>query len=312
MELSAPVSEAFVLEPDAEEEERERLCTWMPQFIRRPELVLPRPPELALRVYELAKQPDVDIGTLASMLTRDPLLAGRVLRLANSPMYRGAEPSTTLRQALTRVGFAATRELVMDIALRMTVVRAPGFEQALESVRRHSSGVAWVARRLAKHTRIAPDEAFVMGLMHDLGLSVGLAALSEFLRSRGERPVLTSARWLVIDQYHELIGRSVLEAWRMTPALIERVGRHHAHLGGRNVDECTATLGVAEGLAAALGWSVSPDVVGDDMAFAYGRESPTADELNRSIRALGLTHEQIAQVREDVKPTLEALDSYFR
>lgn len=301
------------LTEDPTEPDKEGLCTWLQAFIEKPTQVLPRPPTVALEIHELSRRPDTSIDHIAKLLAREPMLAARVLKLANSAMYRGEMPSATLKQALTRVGLAAARDLVMEAAMRMTVIRAEGMNKTLEQVRRHSAAVAWVSRAVARNTTLEAENAFLIGLLHDIGMSIGLIGLSEFLKQQKLPQQLSAAWWLVVDQLHQSIGRRVLEQWQVGPALALAVGNHHQLMVGAFPHPSVAVLLVAENIVTDHGWDIRPMTEGeDDIAFVHGAEKVSPDETDRALSALLLTRKHYDMVRDDTKPLLATLAGQFK
>ena len=74
----------------------------------------PSPPGVATRLIELARDVDLDIGKVASVISVDPALTTKILRIANSPMYAQRRRSETLRQALVVLGLNATLALSLS------------------------------------------------------------------------------------------------------------------------------------------------------------------------------------------------------
>jgi len=191
-------------------DEEKRLVDWLDGFLATPGLELPRPPRVAMEILELSRKPTARIEDISALLEREPLLAGRVLRLANSALYGASAPVTTLKMALIRMGLNVVRDVVMEAAFQMTVLRAEGFNDTLERIRKHSTAVAWLSRFVARNTSIDAENAFLVGLMHDVGLSVGLIGLTEFLKARKTAPTLTPLRWLAVEEVHERFTEHVL------------------------------------------------------------------------------------------------------
>jgi HD-like signal output (HDOD) protein len=297
---------------DAAEPDRDSLVEWLETFLEKGSPVLPRPPTVALEIHELSRRADTSIEHIARLLGREPVLAARVLKLANSPMYRGEMPSATLKQALTRVGLAAARDIVMEAAMKMTVIRAEGMNKTLEQVRRHSTAVAWVSRAVARNTPLEAENAFLVGLLHDLGMSIGLIGLSEFLKAAKMPVQLSAAWWLVVDQLHLTLGRKVLERWQVGPAIAITVGNHHNLMVGGHPHPSVAVLLIAENLASDHGWDIQPMTEGeDDIAFVHGAEKVSADETDRALSALDLTRKHYEQLRADTAPMLATLAGQF-
>ncbi len=295
-------------------DEEVRLKTWLDGFLQQPGLELPRPPRVALEILELSQKASARIEDIGSLLEREPLLAGRVLRLANSALYGATAPVTTLKQALIRMGLATVRDVVMEAAFHMTVLRAEGFNDTLECIRRHSTAVAWLSRFIARNTSIDAENAFLLGLLHDVGLSVALIGLTEFLKRQKVAPKLTPLRWLAVDGVHETFTEQVLASWGLPPGILLVVKNHHSLLIQGMAHPSIAILMIAEQIAFDGGWGVVPKIEAgdDDMAFTAAREASAIDSVDPALSAVNLTRTHYEMFVNDTKRVLETLASQFR
>lgn len=296
------------------EEARAQLEAWLDGFLARPSCELPRPPAVALEVLALSKKPNARIEDIASVLEREPLLAGRVLKLANSALYGGGVACVTLKQALVRMGLAIVRDVVMEAAMQMTVIHAEGLNATLESIRRHSSAVAWISRFVARNTAIDAENAFLVGLLHDVGLSYGLIALAEFHRVHRRPARLDAASWVAIESVHERFSQHVLASWGLPPSVSIVPGHHHTLMMQGRPHPQVAVLLVAEQLAADAKWDVRPVLERDPdaIAFSSAREVSSRDETDRALKVLDLTPRHYEQVQKDTQRVLETLAGQFK
>ena len=295
-------------------DEETRLKTWLDGFLQQPGLELPRPPRVALEILALSQKATARIEDIGALLEREPLLAGRVLRLANSALYGSAIPVTTLKQALIRMGLATVRDVVMEAAFHMTVLRAEGFNDTLECIRRHSTATAWLSRFIARNTSIDAENAFLIGLLHDVGLSVGLLGLTEFLKRQKAAPRLTPLRWLAVDDVHQSFTEKVLASWGLPPAILLVVKHHHSLLIDGRPHPSIAILMIAEQIAYEGGWGVVPRIEADadDMAFTSAQEGATPDLLDHALSAVNLTRKHYDTFVTDTRRVLETLNSQFK
>lgn len=298
------------IEDDPDDGEVERLATFLDEMLESNAVKLPRPPTVALEIHELSRRVDADIGKIAALLGREPVLAAQVLKLANSAMYRGEMPSATLKEALMRVGLAAARDIVMEAAMHMTIIRAEGMNATLERVRRHSSGVAWLSRAVARNTALEAENAFLVGLLHDIGLSVGLMGAAEYLRRLREPVRLTPRRWLVVNEAHARLGGKVLARWNVGPALTYVVAHHDQLVIEGRAHPSVAVLQIAEQIAREYEWDVTPTVEGEDLPIVASAGNP--DDTDRALQALNLTLRHYEILKQDAGRTLEMLGGQFQ
>ena len=140
-------------------------------------------PQAAKIQTEFLKK-DPHFSILAGLIRKDPTLTGEILRIANSPFYKGLGEVETLKDALTRLGQTEMGNLIM------TVIHQKNFRSANPTIRdlqgrlwRHSLACAaaslWTARHLSLKKEI--PKAFIAGLLHDIGKLHILSAMEKII-----------------------------------------------------------------------------------------------------------------------------------
>lgn len=187
--------------------------------LARDRLVLPTLPEIALHVRQLAQREDVSAATLAVELQKDPALAVRLIRVANSAAQRTSSRVDNVRQAVTRLGFDYTRLLVSGLVIEQMFARgAPVIEARLRRSWRHSVEAAAAAQVLAAQcTLLNPEMAMLAGLVHDIGI-LPILRLAESHQAVLDDPLELDN---VIEVLAPRIGCMVLQAWHFPPELVE-------------------------------------------------------------------------------------------
>jgi HD-like signal output (HDOD) protein len=203
-------------------------------------------PSVALQVLELSRRPDADFDQVIGVLERDGLLAGRVLAISQSALYAGRSAIVSLRQALVRLGIKTLRNVVLEAALNLRIFRVPGYEPAMERLRRHSSATAHLAALVARHARLDAETAFVCGLLHDVGLAAALTVVAE--ESKGAPPPIASLA-VPLDAVHAGASGLLAGLWKLPAEVKEVVSRHHQLGPAGDAHPVVAALVVAEQLA---------------------------------------------------------------
>jgi HD-like signal output (HDOD) protein len=206
----------------------------------------PMLPSVALQVLELSRKPEADFDQVITVLERDGMLAGRVLAISQSAVYAGRSAIVSLRQALVRLGIKTLRNVVLEAALNLRIFRVPGYEPAMERLRRHSSCAAHLAALVARHARLDPETAFVCGLLHDVGLAAALTVVAE--DAKGAPPPLESLA-LPLDAVHAGASGLLAGVWKLPPEVKDVLSRHHQLRAGGEPHRMVAALMVAEQLA---------------------------------------------------------------
>jgi len=136
------------------------------------EISFPTTAQMALRVREALSDPDCSIATAARLIRAEPLLAARIVGLANSALYpRSAKIITDLSAAITRVGFSVARSLATALVLRQMASASadPAHRRLADLLWDHTTHMAALASVLARRvTGQDPDAALFAGLVHSV------------------------------------------------------------------------------------------------------------------------------------------------
>jgi HD-like signal output (HDOD) protein len=216
-------------------------------------------PVAALEVHQLSQAKNVKLEQVLSTLEKDPLLAARVLRVANSSLYAGA-PLQSLHHAVMRLGMKNLASVVWEVALNMRVFRSKAYAEPMEQLRRHSVAVAHVARLVAQLTPIALDYAFLCGLLHDVGGAAVLLLLGE--RGNTDEALPADVLADVFSAAHADASQVVAKIWRLPDDLQLVLQHHHDVTIGGYSHPTAAVIALAERLVAeegpTAGYPVAP------------------------------------------------------
>lgn len=180
---------------------------------------LPVLPEAAATIMAETSKAEWSAPKVVAALSRDAAMAAHLLRIANSPAFVGTVPVVSIQQAVTRLGAAALRQLAVVIACETKAFSVPGFEVEVRAVFRHSLAAGLFSKEIARHRRANVEEAFLAGLLHDVGWPVIVQATA---KRRSKAEVLTLA-----DRHHGRIGASVARAWKLPESIARAIDGHH-------------------------------------------------------------------------------------
>lgn len=195
--------------------------------------------DVAILIRNTLKNPEATLDQVAKVVSLEPLIASKLLRLSNSVPYNpSGKAITDLRTAVTRLGFESVRTTSLAVAMdqMMKSKNLSGFDTLSKLAWEHSLEVAAIARALARRIgRINADEALLAGMVHDIGIFYLLYRAGEYEEYRNnEENVLD----LVIG-WHESIGESLLHVLGLPDRIVDAV-RDHDHL--RTSDEVPCNL----------------------------------------------------------------------
>jgi HD-like signal output (HDOD) protein len=213
-------------------------------------LELPSLPEVALKIRKALADDDVSVSEITRLLGADPALAARILRTANSALfYRGSRPITDLHSAVAQLGHRMVRNVALSFAAQQVFIgygsrQLRGF---VSDIWQHSIHTAVLALMLARvRTRLNPDEAFLAGLLHEVG------KLYILMRAKDNMEVVAAeaAFQSVLAAWHPRLGRAVIDTWELSPELASAVGDHESGgLDAADPPTMTAVVAVANYLA---------------------------------------------------------------
>ncbi len=139
----------------------------------RDELIFPTSTELALRVQRVIDDPDCSIERLAKLVQSDPLMAARVVAVANSVTYnRSGRSIADVKSAVSRIGFNTLRVLAAAVVVRQMegMSHTPAHRQLAVRLWEHTAHVAALSQVIARRvTHVDPDTAFFAGIIHEVG-----------------------------------------------------------------------------------------------------------------------------------------------
>jgi HD-like signal output (HDOD) protein len=178
--------------------------------VHRDAVPLPSLPSIATRVRQAVS---AECGTreLAQIVNGDAAIATKVVRAANGPLYRSEVQTTTVSEAVARLGVSTTQQLVMSFVLKeiFSTTVAP-LKAKMRAVWTHTQAMAVGAFVLSREFRVLePERALLAGLLHDIGAVALIAYAERFPRVWGDPVTLDR----VLESLQGEVGSMVLARW---------------------------------------------------------------------------------------------------
>lgn len=238
----------------------EREAAWLDAIERRVhagDFELPQLPSTTLAVVELAADPDAAAARLAVLVERDPVLSSELLKTANSVLFSGTAPAQTLQQAVVRLGGRQLRGLAFALQMRRVVSRAKGLTAYADSFWRQATSMAKLAREVAAAARMDEDQAFLVGLLHDIGKVPLLDLIGREVNQRSDISRALVGR--VFTRFHEAVGAKLAERWCLPLDLAEVAGCHHEFASNTTAPRWAALASLVHGLDLQLALGGEPE-----------------------------------------------------
>ena len=188
------------------------------ELIDNDRLVLHTLPEVALKARETAEDPNASAGDLAKVINNDAAMTARIIKVANSPIMRGAREIEDVQMAIARLGITCISNLVTGLAMeQMFQATSDLIDKTMRESWHHSTEVAGIANVICKHyTNLKPDQATLAGLVHEIGVLPILTYAEE--SDRLNDPITLQK---VIHSIHPKVGVKILQSWEFPKELID-------------------------------------------------------------------------------------------
>ena len=219
---------------------------------------LPDIPGIVSQVISLLENPDSDPDKIADLILSDQVLAARVIRVVNSPLFRGVSEINSVKRALMHIGFKAIREMILTkYFVDAFKAREQPFD--IKTFWLHSFNVGAVSRRIAGMVGYRDlEKAYLSGIIHD----IGKVFMGHYLRK----------------EYGEMLAGIEGTKYRAYEAELEFFGTSHSEVG----------------LCLAQRWNFPPDYC-DTISYHHTSERAIADPMLTAIVSLSdffcLTHD---------------------
>ncbi|MGL4605218.1 MAG: HDOD domain-containing protein [Iodobacter sp.] len=192
-------------------------------------IAIPSCPAIVAEVMAELQKDDPDIRKLAHSMSADPGMVAVALKLANSPLFRVGEQTSSLLQALGRIGTRNINCVVVASALKTSMKGVPS--AFIETFWSKTSAMALAAGLIARRQYgVAPDAAYTYALFHNAGQPLMLMRYPEYVQvmdsCRRTGQMLITAESTYFPCTHPIIGALLVRNWGL-PAIVGQAIRFH-------------------------------------------------------------------------------------
>jgi HD-like signal output (HDOD) protein len=195
---------------------------------------LPAVPAICQELNRTLAKADFSMRHVASVVEKDPAVCAKILQLVNSSFFGVGRKITHLHDAVAYLGASMLKNLVTSVTLWRTLegVRPAAIGQ-LQRVHGNCQRVGALARLMMGKDRARSEEAFISGLLHEIGMTLLIAYLPERYDRISAEMMKTGLSFYEVERSlytvdHAEIGAYLLEAWGLPFQILEAVAFHHS------------------------------------------------------------------------------------
>ncbi len=260
---------------------------------------MPALPVTVTKVMEIANNPAASPVDLNKVISVDPVLMARVLKLINSAYYGLPNKIKSLARAIIMLGINTVKNLALSSAIVKTLGAGEHFDALNpQAFWRHSLGVGVTAKLLAAKRQVPPDareEYFIAGLLHGIGkIPLNNALSDEYvnamaLADRSQIP-LNDAERQVFGFDHADVGALIGKTWKLGESILDTISyypRPTEYAGPYTDIVNTVHVAVYFVTIAEIGFSGDrhPAHVNEDALNALGVKVSSLDEIEEEVEA---------------------------
>lgn len=199
---------------------------------------LPVLPSILMQLVSLMEDETATFQDMAKLIMTDQVLISRILKIANSPLYGGSGQVDSIHFAIVRLGMREIMNIVTGIKLN-SMQYGTISQEKLQVILDDALKTAFVATGLARHCRLDPEEAFLGGLLLDLGKTVILSVASEF---SVEQCLLDE----LLESRHAELGALIAQKWHYPETIQNLIRYHHTRNFGGMVNSIHTAIQIAD------------------------------------------------------------------
>lgn len=262
-------------------------------------------PEVTAKIVQVVEDPQATAHDMHGIVRTDPALAARILKVVNSAFYGLSAQIGSLDRAILLLGLSAVKNIALAASLsRMFKAEALSEQFAARDLWRHSVASGVCARLLAAKLPSPPDEVFVAGLVHDIGLIVSQqlfhAELKQVLEVCLNQPQsFCTTEEAVIGADHQALGAALARLWRFPTPLRCAIAYHHdPSLAAPEFRQMATIVYVA-------------DMLCGQARFGFWLTTRTQEITDEQLRVVGLSREDLDEVTATLEEHVEEAERVF-
>jgi putative nucleotidyltransferase with HDIG domain len=261
-------------------------------------------PEITTRIVEVVEDPKSTAQHMHDIVKNDPALAAKILKVVNSAFYGLPSQISSLDRAIVMLGLTAVKNIALAASLSRLFRPGQISERfAARDLWEHCIAVGVCARLLAQSGGQS-EEAFVAGLVHDMGLLVEYQLFPEQLKEVADGCMaqpqdFCAAEKEIVGADHQMFGAALASKWKFPPGLRYAIAFHH------NPERLKAEFRRLVGIIRIA------DVICCQNEIGFFLTAQGQDVTDEMLQLAGITEQQVAEMLEVLPERIEETKAIF-
>jgi HD-like signal output (HDOD) protein len=236
-------------------------------------------PEVALSLTQLANKPDVDFHRVEKVVSKDPLVAAKIVAVANSAFYSRGQPVRSLGLAIARLGLAAVRDVAFQVVAQTTIFKVPGYATRMRELYTAAQLAGSIAREICVRLRFESEMAYLCGLLHDMGEAIILGIVANHCKKVKRDLYSPESLQASVHVLHAQVGARICESWGLPGVLSDAVLYHHRAEQFEDTGNMSLVVAVTDILLRHIGAGVPKETVDPMAEPLFYRLNLTPDQV---------------------------------
>jgi len=200
------------------------------------DIQIPTLPSIAVMILEAVRDEDSSLESLAKVVSSDPALAARVLKVTNSSLYGLRNKVSTIKQAISILGLNALKNIALSFVIVESFQDESDSDFNFSFFWKRAVTAAVAADMIARHMKHKNDEALVCGLLQDIGVVIFFLAKGQEYGCIFDEKKVNDAPIAVLEKKlfgidHQEVGAAALDLWGLPASIVEPIRYHHCERG---------------------------------------------------------------------------------
>jgi HD-like signal output (HDOD) protein len=268
---------------------------------------LPVLPRIVREIQDVLAAEEPSIDALVPVIEKDTVISGKLVGVANSPLYRGVDAVTDLRAAIVRLGIEATHAAVSTITSKLLFDSDnTSLKEILEKHWLHSFATACCGKLIAEKVQLKnADTVFLMGITYDLGNVLLMKAIADLSPDTSFEDI---ALLKAIHEIHTTFGATLLKKWKFPDTFIRLAELHHWNSFPPRTEKEILVIRLADFLAGTIGFGFP----GFEITSQVDDKEGAADKgIAKILSFLGQPPDMLIDMQKDAREVVEASSQAF-